>query len=147
MSAPVVLDTNVVSELLRVAPAETVLAWMAVHGGGSLLTSITRAELRFGVERLPAGRRRRQVGALVDDVLAEFDADVLPFDATAADAYAALAARRERSGRPKPMADTMIAAICLANGVGLATRNVADFADAGLRSLVNPFEPSAAAGD
>lgn len=134
-----VLDTNVISELIRLEPNVAVQEWMRRNGEVTALTTITRAELRFGVGRMPRGARRQQVAAAVDAVLAEFEVDTLPFDRRAADRYGELAAHQEGSGAPKPMADTMIAAICLANGCGLVTRNTADFDDAGLVALINPF--------
>ena len=134
-----VLDTNVISELLRLEPNVAVQEWMRRDGEVTALATITRAELRFGVGRMPRGARRQQVAAAVDAVLAEFEVDTLPFDRRAADRYGELAAHQERSGAPKPMADTMIAAICLANGCGLVTRNTADFDDAGLVALINAF--------
>lgn len=134
-----VLDTNVILESIRPAPSVAVLEWMRRHGEVTSLTTITRAELRFGVGRMPHGARRQQVAAAVNAVLAEFEVDTLPFDRGAADHYGALAAQRELEGRPKAIADTMIAAICLAHGCGLVTRNTADFDDAGLVALINPF--------
>jgi predicted nucleic acid-binding protein len=140
VSVEIVLDTNVVSELLRATPDERVLEWMGRHGEATLLTTITRAELRFGVARLQSGVRRERIHDMVEGVLVDYSDDTLGFDQRAADIYGELMAARERSGRSKPMADTMIAAICLAHGCGLATRNTADFAGAGLVQLVNPFE-------
>jgi predicted nucleic acid-binding protein len=139
---PFVLDTNVVSELLRPVPHPAVAEWMRRHGEHTYLTTVTRAQLRYGAARLPTGARKRRIEAMVEEVLAVFDADTLPFDVAAADSYADITADRERAGRPRSMADTMIAAICVAHDCALATGNVQDFDDAGLRALVNPFESS-----
>lgn len=110
-----------------------------IHGEDAYLTAVTRAELLFGVARLPKGARRTRIAGLIEKVLAEFEGDTLPFDNAAADSYGELTARRERAGQPKPMADTMIAAICLANGCGIVTRNTRDFEDVGLTTVTNPF--------
>lgn len=139
MSAPQVLDTNILSELVRPAPDPAVLEWMRINGDGAYLTVVSRAELRFGVARMPQGARRTRIAGLIETVLAEFEQDTLPFDRAAADSYGELAARRERVGGPKSMADTMIAAICLVNGFGVVTRNTRDFEDVGLPAVTNPF--------
>lgn len=137
----IVLDTNVVSELMRPAPDAAVLAWVDAQPSDDLyLTSMTVAELLFGIARLPPGRRRErlseQVGRLVDEVFAD---RVLAFDAPAAVAYGRIATARERAGRPVSTADAVIAATAAsAGGKSLATRNVGDFVDAGL-TLVDPW--------
>lgn len=135
----IVADTNVLSEPLRSVPDPGVLAWLAEHGSGIAITSVTVGELLYGAKRLSAGRRRDQLVAAIDALVAGASDRVLPYDATAALHYAALRARRERAGRTVSVEDTMIAAICLAGGHELATRNVRDFDDAGI-VLRNPWE-------
>lgn len=137
----IVLDTNVVSEAMRPVPDPAVLEWMNAQQAGELyLTSMTTAELLYGVARLPSGRRREElaekVARLVDEL---FEGRVLQFDSTASIAYARIASVRERAGNPIGAADAVIAATASAAGTdALATRNVSDFADTGL-SVVNPW--------
>jgi predicted nucleic acid-binding protein len=136
----IVLDTNVVSELMRPAPDEAVLAWFAAQDPSQLyLSAISEAELRTGVEVLPAGRRRDALMAAVDAMVAEDFADrLLAFDSDAAKAYASIAAERRSAGRPISGADCQIAAIARARGAGVATRNVRDFAGCGI-DVVDPW--------
>lgn len=136
----IVLDTNVVSELMRPAPEPGVASWVdSLDVGDILLTAVTAAELMYGVAGLPDGRRRREVRAMVEGLLAEdFRDRILPFDAPAAIHYAEIVAGRERSGLQISMADGQIAAICRNWNAGLATRNVSDFVDTGVE-LINPW--------
>ncbi len=137
----IVLDTSVVSELMRPAPEPGVTSWVdSLDVSDVLLTAVTAAELMYGVARLPKGRRRRELRAMVDGLLAEdFRDRVLPFDALAAAHYVDIVADRERSGLQIGMADAQIAAICRNWNVGLATRNVGDFVDTGV-DLINPWD-------
>lgn len=135
----VVLDTNVLSELMRTEPFETVAAWMSERAPGSVvLTAITVAEVRVGVARLPRGRRRDTLSRLADAAFAALPGDVLPFDGAAAEHYADLVAERAGAGRPIDGFDAQIAAICRAHGAALATRNVRHFAGTGI-DLVDPW--------
>jgi len=134
----IVLDTDVVSEPLSRVPDQNVLRWLAEHSTDVAITSLTVAELRFGVQRLPEGRRRDHLTAAVDDLIVGAAERILPFDAEAADTAGRLRARRESVGRLVSAEDTMIAAICLAGGHALATRNTRDFDDAGVE-LHNPW--------
>lgn len=136
----IVLDTNVLSELIRPVPDLGVLAWMeAQPADGLFTTAITRGEMLFGARILPTGRRR-------DDLLAEIEAifsidmagRVLPYDESAADAHAEIAVRRRGQGRPSSQSDLMIAGIVRSLGATLATRNVRDFEDCGV-ALVDPW--------
>lgn len=132
----IVLDTNVVSELMRPAPADEVVSWLRRRPSGSLTTTaITIAEIRYGLARMPRGQRAGELRGLADNVLGAFPAQILAFDAQAATRYGELAAERERAGRPMSALDAQIAAICLAHGAALATRNVKDFADSGVEVL------------
>ena len=136
-----VLDTNVVSELMRPAPEPTVEAWVTSRRAGDMyFSAVSEAELRYGVAILPAGRRRVALAAAVDGLVREdFAGRVLPFDSVAARAYAEIAATRRRAGRPVSQADSQIAAIARARGFAMATRNVRDFAGMGIE-VVDPWE-------
>ncbi|WP_408598933.1 type II toxin-antitoxin system VapC family toxin [Limnohabitans sp.] len=141
----IVLDTNVVSELMRPAPEPGVLAWLNAQATHELwLNSVVVSELLYGVARLSEGARKRQLAqtVLAQTVSAMLDEDfmgrVLPFDLESAVIYAELVANQERQGHALAMADAQIAAICLAHGAVLATRNVKHFAGLGL-SLLNPW--------
>ena len=134
------LDTNVVSELMRLEPEQVVVEWVDRQLADDVyLTAVSLAELLYGVARLPAGRRRsalaEELEAMVSD---DFGHRVAAFDATAAPHYADIAARRESTGRPISFADGQIAAICRSHDAVLATRNVDDFIGTGVR-LINPW--------
>jgi toxin FitB len=136
----IVLDTNVVSEMMRARPEPAVLAWLDRQASGELwLSAIVAAELMFGVARLPDGTRKRQLAQAVQATLEEeFAGRVLPFDLASASVYADLCAQRERAGLPAAMADAQIAATCLAHGATLATRNHAHFEGLGL-GMIDPW--------
>lgn len=136
----ILLDTNVVSQLVREHPEERVLDWLAQHDLADLwLSVVTGAELLTGVAYLPAGRRRdaqaRGVHELLETV---FDGRVLSFEAHAAIEYAGVMAAGRRAGRPIAVPDAMIAAGALAARATLATRNTKDFDGLGLE-LVDPW--------
>ncbi|WP_420438515.1 PIN domain-containing protein [Candidatus Poriferisodalis sp.] len=135
-----VLDTNVVSELIRPTPEPSVTAWVAGHASSSLfLTAVNEAEIRFGVAIMKVGARREAVSAAIDALVREdFAGRILPFDSDAAVAYATLAARRRAAGRPVAQADAQIAAIAAVNAMAVVTRNTADFVDTGV-DIVNPW--------
>jgi toxin FitB len=140
----IVLDTNVVSELMRKAPEPRVVSWVDRFSASDVLvTAVTAAELMYGVARLPDGRRKRELHIKVEGLLTEdFANQILPFDALAALHYADIVASRERGGRPISMADAQIAAICRNLSAGLATRNVDDFVATGI-DAVNPWGAAA----
>ena len=118
----IVLDTNVISELMKPAPSTVVRAWVSSQSSTSLFTTaVNVAEILYGIERLPQGRRKRQLRELVGDVFSAFDDKVLAFDHEAARAYASLVDRRSRLGRPVEGFDAQIAAICAVHGATLAT--------------------------
>lgn len=137
----IVLDTNVLSELMRSQPAAAVFAWVAAPPRATLCTtSVSKAEILYGIAALPEGRRRQTLAAAAEAMFAEdFAGRVLPFDEAAAAHYAEIVAARRRGGRPIEAFDAQIAATARAAGAGLATRDVGDFADCGL-TLVNPWE-------
>ncbi|ABV95920.1 plasmid stabilization protein, PilT domain protein (plasmid) [Dinoroseobacter shibae DFL 12 = DSM 16493] len=143
----IILDTNVVSELMRPAPSEAVLAWFRDTPPEPLaLTAVTVAELRYGIAALPEGRRKAGLAAAVTEMLTrDFPGLVLPFDQAAAEVYGAFAARHRGAGRSPGQADVMIAAIAGAHGAGVATRNLRDFEGLDLR-LMDPFAAKPGAG-
>ncbi|MFC7549127.1 type II toxin-antitoxin system VapC family toxin [Plantactinospora sp. GCM10030261] len=138
----IVLDTNVVSELMRAAPEPAVVRWLQRGSGDSLYTTtITVAEIRYGIARLAEGRRRESLHQAANEVFAAFPRQVLTFDLTAANAYADVVAVRESLGNPIDGFDAQIAAICRAHAATLVTRNTKDFADTGV-ATINPWQES-----
>ncbi len=138
----IILDTNVLSEMMRPAPAGAVLAWLAAQPAASVYTtSITQAEILYGLALLPGGRRRRALEDAVTTMFAEdFGGRILEFGTQAAPPYASIASKRRRSGRPISHFDAQIAAIAFSTGAAIATRNVADFEGCGV-ALVDPWKP------
>jgi predicted nucleic acid-binding protein len=136
----IVLDTNVVSELMRPAPSEAVLAWFAAQDAADLyLSAIAEAELRRGAAMLPAGKRRDQLLVVMDAMIAEdFAGRILPFDSAAAQAFVLVSLERRAAGRPISFADCQIAAITRAQAASIATRNTADFAGCGI-AVIDPW--------
>lgn len=136
----IVLDTNVLSELLRPAPDPAVIMWLGTQTPAQVFTTaITEAEIRYGVARLEAGRRREGLMAAITAIFTEdFAGRVLAFDAECATAYADIVAARERTGRPISQFDAQIAAIARMHDAAIATRNVKDFEALGL-TILNPF--------
>ena len=136
----VLLDTNVVSELIRKAPDPAVETWAAGHALEDLFFSaVGEAELRYGAAILPAGRRRESLVSDIHRMLSDaFDGRVLPFDSRAARAYADIAAMRRSAGRTVPPADCQIAAIARSRGMAVATRNGRDFEDIEIE-VVDPW--------
>lgn len=137
----IVLDTNVISELMRREPNPRVMGWIADQPIASVFTTtLTQAEIFYGLALLPEGRRR-------DDLLAAarlmFDIDltgrVLPFDTDAALLYPEIAAARKRGGKPIGQIDAQIAAVVRSRGARLATRNVRDFVGCGI-AVVDPWD-------
>jgi predicted nucleic acid-binding protein len=139
----IILDTNVVSELMRDAPSSALLAWVDEQAAASLfVTAVTEAELRLGIALMPAGKRRDGIADAADRAFTSlFGGRVLPFDSDAAHAFAVIAANRRAGGRPINQFDCQIAAIASSRGSVLATRNVGDFEDCGVE-VVDPWETS-----
>ncbi|MEM6533360.1 MAG: type II toxin-antitoxin system VapC family toxin [Myxococcota bacterium] len=136
----ILLDTNVISEMLRRIPEKKVEGWLSAQNGSDVyLSAVTEAELRFGVAAMPAGSRQETLVVAIDAILQEdFRSRVLPFDSSAARAYASIAAHRRRAGHPISQLDCQIAAIARANSACLATRNTRDFEGCGIE-LINPW--------
>ncbi len=136
----VLLDTNVVSELMRAQPEPAVLRWVDAQPSPDLhMSAITLAELLHGIARLPDGRRRRALAEQLETMIdVDMDHRVVAFDEIAAAHYADIVAGRESSGRPIGMADAQIAATCRSHGAVLATRNTSDFADTSVE-VVDPW--------
>lgn len=137
----IIVDTNVISELLRPTPAPQVEAWLAAQDGASIyFTTISEAELRYGVALLPAGKRRSALARAVENILEEdFRGRILPFDREAARCHAAIAVERREAGRPISQFDCQIAAIARARGAAVAARNTGDFSGCGVR-LIDPWD-------
>ena len=136
----ILLDTNVLSELMRAKPSPQVLEWVDAQPAGDLvITSITVAEILYGIARMPDGKRKQ---GLLDVASAMFDEDfagnILPFDADSAVHYAEIAAETEAKGRVVDMADAQIAAIGRLHDAVIATRNIRHFETLGV-ALVDPW--------
>lgn len=136
----ILLDTNVLSALMQAEPEPRVVVWLDSQPAESVwLTSITVFEVRFGLELLAAGRRRRSLEATFAKTLDEdFENRVAVFDRSAAEAAGEIAARRRREGRPVEIRDVEIAGIATARNAVLATRNIKHFEGLGIR-LVDPW--------
>lgn len=136
-----VLDTNVVSELMRERPNPEVMGWMDNQLTDNLfVTSITEAEVRTGIAILPDGERQRGLAAAAERLFAVFFSErILPFDSDAAQAYAMLATERRAAGRPISQSDCQIAAIAYSRGVPVVTRDVDDFEGCGL-DVIDPWD-------
>ena len=136
----IVLDTNVLSEALKPLPSYVVLGWLAAQQPLSVFTtSVTEAEVLYGVETLPPGKRRLRLLAAVEKMFAEeFAGRILPFDEDAARAFAKTVAARDTAGRPISQLDAMIAAIARSHRAAVATRNAADFQGCGI-DVINPW--------
>ena len=136
----IVLDTNVVSEAMKPSANPAVMAWLNAQPEETLyLSSVTLAELMYGIGALPAGRRKDALATTLDGLLGLFGDRVLAFDAAAARCYAQLAIRAREAGKGFPTPDGNIAAIATARGFIVATRDTTPFAAAGLQ-VINPWE-------
>ena len=136
----IVLDTNVISELMRPQPDPAVVGWIAAQSSATLCTtSINKAEILYGIAALPRGRRRTALLAAAEAVFdKDLDDRVLPFDGTGAARYAEIVTARNRAGKPIEAFDALIAAIALAADAALATRDIGDFEGLGL-ALIDPW--------
>jgi hypothetical protein len=136
----IVLDTNVISAVMRRDPSPSVLRWLDERETTSLfLTSVTLAEIRYGLRIMPDGRRRRGLEMRFEELVSRgFQQRLLAFDETAAHAYAEVMAHRKEIGRPMSAFDGQIAGIARSRGFAVATGNVRDFEGCGLE-ILNPF--------
>lgn len=137
----IILDTNVLSEFMRAVPNPTVMDWIAQQISSEVfVTTITQAEMYYGLALLTMGKRRSDMEKAVQQMFEQdFLERILSFDRAAALEYAKLASLRRQIGKPIAQADAQIAAIALSKNAVLATRNIADFCDCHL-TLVNPWE-------
>lgn len=138
----ILLDTNVLSELMRPDPDSGVVKWIdALPDDDIWISAVTVGEIRLGLALLPEGRRRQTLTGLAEAMLQEeFFEKCLPFDYQAADVYAQIVSSRSRQGRPITVEDAQIAAIALSADLELATRNIKDFLGIDALKLVNPWE-------
>ena len=134
------LDTNVVSEWVKPRPDPRVVAWLAdVDEDRVFLSVVTLGEIRHGIERLPAGRRRERLDEWLREELPErFESRVLPIDVAVANAWGRIVAQRERTGRSISTIDAFIAATAEVHGLTLVTRNASDFRSS-VKTLVDPW--------
>ena len=136
----IVLDTNVVSEIMKAAPEESVADWIVEQAEASLyITSVTQAEILYGIERLNIGKRRAALEAAAEAIFnEEFAGRVLAFGTDEARAYARIAFQRQRAGKPISQLDAQIAAITFVARATLATRDLAGYEGCGIK-LINPW--------
>lgn len=140
----ILLDTNVLSELMKPAPEADVVRWLDTQLVETVyISAITRAEIELGIALLPEGKRKGQIADAAQRMFAQFTGRCLVFGETAAIHYGQLVGVRTRNGRPITVEDAQIAAIALASGLQLATRNEKDFADIPGLTVVNPWGKSA----
>ena len=135
----ILLDTNVLSELIKPRPHPGVVSWTRHSAAALAIPTIAVAEMAFGIEKLAQGRRREDLLAGLHRLVTEFADRLFDFNVKAAWAYGRILAAARKRGRPMSVPDAAIAAIAAANGCALATRNVEDFATAGLQ-IVNPWQ-------
>jgi predicted nucleic acid-binding protein len=137
----IVLDTNVLSEVLRPAPEPKVLEWLdGLPPGSVFTTAITRGEILYGIRVMPDGQRRRKLYVAALAMFGEdFEGRVLNFDSDVADLYAEIGEARRAAGRPISQFDAAIAAIARSYGAKLGTRNAKDFDNCGIE-VINPWE-------
>jgi len=136
----IVVDTNILSELMRPSPSQRVRGWLGEQRASDLfVTAISIAEILYGIERLADGRRKERFADLARELFTEFEDQVLAFDQRAASVYANIVARREALGAPINGFDAQIAAICVTNNAALATRNTKDFETLDI-PLIDPWK-------
>ena len=135
----ILLDTNVLSELIKPAPDPRVVRWTRHSADALAVPTIAVAEMAYGIEKLVTGRRREVLLAALRRLVAEFADRLLDFNVNAAWAYGQILATARRSGRPMAVPDAAIAAIAATHGCAVATRNVKDFAITGL-DIINPWQ-------
>ncbi len=135
----ILVDTSVLSEIMKAAPDSTVVRWMDRQPARTLfLSSVTLSELLFGLRLLPQGKRRTDLGVALDGLRKDFDMRILPFDTRAAETYADLAVRARTTGKGFPLPDGYIAAIAAAHGFAVASRDASVFVAVGI-PVINPW--------
>lgn len=139
----ILLDTNVISELMRPQPEQAVMDWFAERTGDVFyISAITQAEIMLGISLLPAGKRRDSLASAAEGMFSQdFAGRCISFDAEAAVNYAAIVSARRKAGLTISTEDAQIAAIAMANGCRLATRNIKDFQEIKGLILYNPWQP------
>jgi len=140
----ILLDTNVVSEPMRLKPDRNMLRWLDAQAAETLyLASVSLAELLLGIESLPPGKRRKALAAALDEqIIALFGERIVPFDTGAAGAYARIVMRARRHGHPIAVVDAQIAAIAASREFSVATRDEAPFQACGI-PVINPWTAKA----
>lgn len=137
-----ILDTNILSAMMRPSRVPEVAAWMDAQDEQRLFTTtVSQAEIFAGLAIIAAGRRRRDLEKTAHEMFDDFEERLLPFDFGAAMAYAELFAIRRQAGRPTAPQDLMIAAIARAQGASVVTRDISGFEGCGL-TLINPWKPA-----
>lgn len=137
----ILLDTNVLSELMRADPEPKVLAWLDAQPGGAIwITAITVGEIRLGIALLPDGQRKDRLASIAREMFEEdFGESCLSYDSRAAEEYALIVAARSGAGRPISVEDAQLAAIARSEGLSLVTRNTRDFSDIDDLAVVDPW--------
>jgi len=139
----ILLDTNILSELMRAEVSKQVITWLDLQAASSLfICAITRAEIELGLCLLPAGKRKEQLKQAAQEMFDEFAGRCLPFEESSAIHYARLVAHRQKIGRPISVEDAQISAIALTHGMKVATRNTKDFTSIEKLKLINPWNLS-----
>lgn len=135
------LDTNILSELMRPSPSPIVVKWLDMQPAEQLfISAVTQAEIELGLALLPEGRRKNELLKAAKEIFLLFDGRNLPFDAAAAQEYALIVAARMKAGRPVSVEDAQIAAIARANNLRLVTRNSKDFERIDGLIVINPWD-------
>ncbi|NQU65332.1 MAG: type II toxin-antitoxin system VapC family toxin [SAR324 cluster bacterium] len=136
----VLLDTNVISELMKIVGNQNVQSWMdGIPAHQLYISAISKAEIEYGVSILPDGQKKDQIWKLANLVLELFGDRILPFNTDSTLSFAKIKSNRKKIGRPISYADAQIAAIALQHGFKLATRNTADFESIEGLELINPW--------
>jgi len=137
----ILLDTNVLSELMRPEPEETVLDWVdQLNRETTYISTINQAEILQGVMLLPDGKRKQQLTKKAEQMFQLFEQRILPFDIRAAEIYAEVVVGRQQQGRPIYFQDAQIAAITIEYNCAIATRNVSDFEEIERLKVINPWQ-------
>ncbi|MBT3473339.1 MAG: type II toxin-antitoxin system VapC family toxin [Gammaproteobacteria bacterium] len=137
----ILLDTNVLSELMRPEPEETVLDWVdQLNRETTYISTINQAEILQGVMLLPDGKRKQQLTKKAEQMFQLFEQRILPFDIRAAEIYAEVVVGRQQQGRPIYFQDAQIAAITIEYNCAIATRNVSDFKEIERLKVINPWQ-------